>query len=1087
MKMRSKKNLCLAVVLIGAVSFVFPGCSGESAEEPEDVEMDVGDEEEDAEEDGEEVEEGLRRVELDLDEHFDAPGQGFVRAAQVVTEEELIAGEVAQGIVGDWLLENDRGRYLIGFGEKAIGPCSWDGNPIEVESVRDEERRGSVLGEICLLLNVGQTMKPEIVEILEDGEEGRAIVAVTGVPAALDFLNLRAMVDGFAPGLLDMLDFDPDRPLPFTITVYYVLTPESRSMRVLTAVRNDGEEKEYFIGAQLVLSGSTGSYFTPLGRQKGWGYASLGVDNLRADPVSYLGYIARHSGYAVVPDPVEHMENDLPVGAGMLAVSGAAGLVYGATDLLGTLTARRNVWANTPGYIGVDPGGVATLGYRLYPSPSGNLSDVTGDIFADLGVETRQIEGQVLDAGGEPREGVKVAFLKDGDRTYTGGWTDAQGRFAAELPPGSWEVRFRDDGVLTRVQGVELGEEDLDLGEVELVEAAVVTVRVRTPEGAVTPARLVISCAGDCGERRQDSRELDPLVQPPGSWLRIEEIGVSGETTFLMAEGSYRFAVNRGMTWSVWPEDATTTGGELIALNWGQELELEVEIAEVIDTTGTLSSDFHIHAMASPDSQVSDQQRVLDFLAGGLDVMVSSDHDAVVDFAPAIRALGAEGFIASVVGTEITASNLGHINAFPIEVDESARRGGPLDWSNDGGENLILQEVIDAVRLHPGEQIIQLNHPRVPTGAIGNLQVDPLTGQSFADPAAMRMPADFVDPITGDTGLWSEEFDALEVYNGFSLGAFWAVFRWWLAMIGRGFAPTGTAVSDTHGLYYSLGASPRSFIFVDVDKDTPSTLEVEHFVERIRAGALVGTNGPFMRVWAENGAGARADLGEVLDASEGAVTLKIAIEVPDWIDVDTLQIFMNMDAEELLPGAPGQAIDDRLEPTMELSVSWNAQEHRELVATGAREHYRWRQVVEVPLEIEEDSYVVVLARGINGRSMRPVIANPALPFAFSNPLFFDFDGNGYDNPPLKNAREERLALSRELRMRAMELESRELIIAPGEELTEENLGRLLEALRCNHGDGQTHVHGHHHDHSQGHSHPHPHGHSHGGRHHHHHH
>ncbi|RVU47966.1 hypothetical protein EA187_00595 [Lujinxingia sediminis] len=1069
----------VSVMVMGALAV---GCSdpevvdGEGEPDAEVGEPDGGDV--GGEGDVDAGEEELERAEIDVEAVLEAPGEGFVRAVQVQSAEEGIVGEVAQGVAGDWVLENDFGRYQIGFGERVVGPCSWDGNPIAVS--RADEGAESVLGEICFLLNIGQTFRPEVVEVLEDGSEGRAVVAVTGRPVPLDFLNVSSMVDDFAPGLLDALDFDPVRELPLTVTVYYALTPQSRSLRVITAMRNDGGAAEYVVAAHLVLSGSTGSYFNPFGGPKGWGYRMLGSDNLNADPVSYLGYFNRRGGYAVVPDAWEYLERDgMPVGAGMLAVSGAAGLIHGATDLLQTLTAPRSRWPQTRGYQAIEPGAVSFVGYRLYPG-AGAVSSVTDAIYEDMALGASEVSGRVVDAQGEGVSGVKVSALRDGDRAFVAGWTDAQGGFAFDLLEGSWELRFRDDGVLTRVSDVEVGGEDVALGEVALSEPGVMAIQVRDAAGEPVPARVVIACVNDCGDRREDSRERDAGLAPPYGWLRIEELGVGGQATLKMAPGEYRVSVNRGMTWSVWPSDATLTGGEPVSVVAGEEVVVEAEIAEVIDTSGALSADFHIHAMYSPDSNVSEEQRVLDFMAGGLDVMVSSDHDAISDFGAAIVRLGAQAQIASVVGSEITTSNLGHINAFPLQRDAQARRGGPLDWSNDGGLHLTLQEVVDRTREHPGEQVIQLNHPKKPMGAIGLLEADVITGQSFADPAARRMTDAFVDEVSGDTGLWTDDFDAIEVLNGFSEGDFWSSMRWWLAMVGRGFSPTATAVSDTHGVYGSLAASPRSFVMVDQGRDSAQTMSIEHLVERIKEGALVGTTGPFMQVEAVNGAQESAGPGDVLDAASGTVTLRVTLQLTDWVDVDRLDLYMNVPAEGLV-GAPGEAVEEALAPTRQVDVVWDEASHRELVAQGARAHYRWRQEVEVELEVERDSYVVVIARGANGRTMVPVLASSVKPMAFSNPVFLDADGGGYDNPPLASYRQELLearASGEAVGQRRGALVAP--VIRPGEEVRAEHFTGLINALSCGHGGEEaTHVHGHHHDH--GHEHEGGHHHHHGGK------
>ena len=1035
-------------------------------EEPDDVEADAGDEE------------GPRPVvELDLDEVAGPPGQGWVRAVQAADTDDLIEGEVAQGKEGDFLLENEHGRYLVGFGDRAIGPCSWDGNLIDVERVEDGERIGSVLGEICLLFNVVQTFRPEWAEVVEDGSEGRAVVQVTGTVAPLDFLNLRAMLSDIAPGLYSLLDIDPDRPLPLSVTVYYVLHPEEGSLRVVTGIRNEGEGTEYFNLAHLVLAGSTGNYFNPLGSRQGWGYASLGVGSLDADPVSFLGNFSGHAGYAVVPDPRDNLAERLPVGAGMLAVSGAAGLLHGATDIIGTLMVKEEELPEAEGYMGLEPGEVGMVGIRVYPS-DGSVSTVSDQIFADLEVATGRITGRVVDHGGDPQAGVRVTALEDGERSFTMSRTDDEGQFAMDVPLGTWQLRARDAGRVTVVDDVEV-QADVELADIELAQPATVEVRVRTPAGEPTPARVIVECVGGCGILREDSREKDPLSAPPHGWLQIVELGIDGETTLALAEGAYEISVNRGMTWTTYPQDLTTAGGQRFDVEAGESYELNAEIAQVVDTTGMLGADFHVHAQASPDSATSDRERVLDFLAGGLDVMVSSDHDAVVDFAPVIESLEAGAHITSIVGNEITSSNLGHINAFPLEIDETARRGGPLDWSRDGGPHLTLQEVIDATRQHPGEQVIQLNHPRTPMGTIGLFQVDPLTGQSFAEPQTLRMPEIEADPVTGDTGLWSEEFDAIEVINGFSLSTFWGYFRWWIVMVGRGFSPTATAVSDTHGVYHSLGASPRSFVLVDDAYDTPATMNVEHFVERVKAGALVGTNGPVMRVEVVNDDGEVAGIGDVLDATAGSATARVTLEMPEWITVNRLDLYRDIGADAVSV-VPGRHTGSSLEPTQSVDVVWDLEEHRHLVASGDLEHHVLRQTIEVPLEVDGDSYVVFVARGIDAPTMIPVIADSAAPLAFSNPVFLDGDGGGYDNPPLAGARAEQMGLS--LLKRGPIEPAAEVIIGPDDEITPERLGRLLEALTCDHGGLEGglghHHHGsqqeHHHHHGQHHHHGHHH-------------
>ena len=70
-----------------------------------------------------------------------------------------------------------------------------------------------------------------------------------------------------------------------------------------------------------------------------------------------------------------------------------------------------------------------------------------------------------------------------------------------------------------------------------------------------------------------------------------------------------------------------------------------------------------------------------------------------------------------------------------------------------------------------------------------------------------------------------------------------------------------------------------------------------------------------------------------------------------------------------------------------------------VVAEGTTRHARRRGVAEIPLTADADGYLVVVVRGssvmwpvMHSRSQRPI--------AFTNPIYLDADGGGYDHPPL---------------------------------------------------------------------------------------
>jgi hypothetical protein len=109
---------------------------------------------------------------------------------------------------------------------------------------------------------------------------------------------------------------------------------------------------------------------------------------------------------------------------------------------------------------------------------------------------------------------------------------------------------------------------------------------------------------------------------------------------------------------------------------------------------GFVSMDFHIHSAKSFDSSVALQDRVRTYLGEGLEVMVSTDHDFVTDYAPIISGLGIGSEINSIIGDELTGGapvpvnavatggvnafpeGIGHWNGWPLSVIANNRQNG---------------------------------------------------------------------------------------------------------------------------------------------------------------------------------------------------------------------------------------------------------------------------------------------------------------------------------------------------------------------------------------------------------------------------
>ena len=261
---------------------------------------------------------------------------------------------------------------------------------------------------------------------------------------------------------------------------------------------------------------------------------------------------------------------------------------------------------------------------------------------------------------------------------------------------------------------------------------------------------------------------------------------------------------------------------------------------------------------------------------------------------------------------------------------------------------------------------------------------------------------------------------------------------------------TATAVTDTHKLYGDLGGSPRSFVFVPDDADTHGEFDSAAFVRGVNSGALLVSNGPFFRTRLTNSSDEVAGLGEVVDAGDGTLTLEVEMDIPEWMSVDTIDLYINI--TEGIHTTNGGGISDRLPPTMTTSFELT-EDDLSVAAEGDFEHRHYQKTVTLELDIDEDAYVVVLVRSANGpATLNPVIPNSNVrPLAFTNPIYVDGDGDGYDNPPLMAMRDELLEAGIEGKGEVSRDGSHGHESIDIRELTLEQIGEMIEGAQCDHG------------------------------------
>jgi hypothetical protein len=221
-------------------------------------------------------------------------------------------------------------------------------------------------------------------------------------------------------------------------------------------------------------------------------------------------------------------------------------------------------------------------------------------------------------------------------------------------------------------------------------------------------------------------------------------------------------------------------------------------------------------------------------------------------------------------------------------------------------------------------------------------------------------------------------------------------------------------------------------------KDTPATFDETAFVSNVNAGRAFGTNGPFIRVEARNSAGQTGGLGDVLATSDGPVTFTITVEHADWMRIDRLEMFMNVDSVVTAPGAYDTT---PIPPTASYPIEFE-EEDIELVAEGTQAHRRYRKVIEVEVETDVDAYVVFVVQGADVPPIySAVLGRSVRAFAFTNPVYLDADGGGYDNPHLAE-------LAAGSTTRAFEKADR--VVVNPDALTPADISKIMHELTCSH-------------------------------------
>jgi hypothetical protein len=864
------------------------------------------------------------------------------------------SGALSNPQAGDIHLANDRVQVVIQGPGRSLAINPWGGNIIDADVVREDGSMRDSFGELGTFVNLAGTSSADTVEVLSDGQCGEpASVRATGRYVLSDYINLGTGIDIVLPGALDGVDLDALHPLRFTTT--YTAVPGEDVIRVSMTATNDGPDALPWVLVWLAEGGVTRA-FVP--GDEGWDLRAFGA-------AEYMVFAGDEAVYGMVPTTPERLPSRgyvSLVGGYALAQNDAVLDIFGYPDSADVVPAGGSVTADLAFAVGRTHSDVVTTLRSMVGAPA--CEDVTGSIVEE-GTQTAIPDAWVAAAAVEGAE-----LAADLVRTKSRG----DGSFSLCVPPGPARLLVGIDG-RPYASGSEPTGPDItvagpqDVGAITLPPTGRLEATIVDGSGARLPSRLTVyGVDPSLPSPRLDGDRFDPM--PPGVVALVDS--VNGQFAIDLEPGEYDAVFTRGPEYSL-HRVPFTQGTDIVALDGA--------LHRVVDTTGHLSGDFHVHAQASPDALVLDAERVLNMAAEGVEILVSTDHAYITDYAPVVEELGLGAWMTTMTGQEITTFDYGHFNAFPLAYDPTKHNRGAIDWPGSSPDEIGTVLLTD-----PEDTVFQVNHPRaVPAPGEGNyfnnvdLQFDAdgaFVGPNARDPLAVRLEA--------DARMLTSSFVAVEVMTWLDVQG----LHDWFNFLNAGLRFTATANSDTHTLRVESSGWPRNY--VRVGQDDPAAMRDEDLVLALHSGRNTLSFGPFVEITATGAT--TVGTGETVSPQDGSVTVSVRVQAPTWIPVDSVVLWNGATNEALAGGA--------VVP--------------EVVAVGGSQ--RLEVTLEYVLNPEVDTWVVAVASGTEGlfpgvpyntsdpRSLDIAairagdVSGAATAFGVTNPIFIDADGDGEITP-----------------------------------------------------------------------------------------
>lgn len=188
-------------------------------------------------------------------------------------------------------------------------------------------------------------------------------------------------------------------------------------------------------------------------------------------------------------------------------------------------------------------------------------------------------------------------------------------------------------------------------------------------------------------------------------------------------------------------------------------------------------------------------------------------------------------------------------------------------------------------------------------------------------------------------------------------------------MLNRGYYFPITGSSDSHGIDKSEPGYARTYVFYKGEKG--NKLDTSALIQAMKKGQSFVSTGPIIEFTVNN----TYIPGDTITIEEGKIDVGIKIQSAPWISVDEVRVIINGERKIVLP------IDVAKEQILKFQER-------------------------ISLNLEYDSYVAIEVFGsgtlfpvVQRRLRNDGYVSGPRPYALTNPIFVDVDGNGkFDSP-----------------------------------------------------------------------------------------